>query len=290
MTPGVDPFASEIHGSNDNGWKNVPLFTLPSKGMFYPDGTEITIRSATVVEIRQWSTIDDGDMLDMDDKLNFIIEKCLRIKSPDGISSWKDVKELDRFYLVFRIHELTFPNGENKLNVTFSCTPQCGYDAKVQLSSAYLDNMVQMRDSVLRYYNPDTKCFSKYSDKLQEDVVLHVPSIGTMMYIKKEYRESRENGKNIDTSFIRLAPFFVSDWRKLKPESFEQLRHRTYQWNQNKFLFISAFIDEFKKGINTTIQHKCERCDAVLERPLFFRGGFTIKDLFTVSSSFDDLI
>ena len=69
-----DPLASEI------GWKNVPMESLPSQGMFYDIGTQVAIRAASVAEIRHWSTIDENDLLGIDDMLNFIIEKCCRIK------------------------------------------------------------------------------------------------------------------------------------------------------------------------------------------------------------------
>jgi len=98
-----DSASSIIHGANDVNYKNIPFDILPSKGMFYPIGSEITIRAASVIEIRHWSTIDDTDLLDMNDKLNFIIEKCLRFKTESGIASWKDIKEIDRFFLVFKI-------------------------------------------------------------------------------------------------------------------------------------------------------------------------------------------
>ena len=91
-----DPLlASEI------GWKNVPLENLPSKGMFYEDNTQIAIRAASVSEIRHWSTIDENDLLGTDDMLNFIMDKCCRIKVPGKPGSSKDLLEIDRFYLIF---------------------------------------------------------------------------------------------------------------------------------------------------------------------------------------------
>lgn len=280
---------SEIHGANDSGWKTVPVEFLPSKGMFYPMDTELTIRSATVAEIRQWSTIDDGDYLDQDDTLNFIIEKCTRLKSSNGVMSWKDIKEIDRFFIIFRIHELTFPNGENKLMVKYTCTPNCGYSANIQLTSSHL-HMVEFTDMIMKLYDYDKRCFFKHSEILNEDISIYIPSLGTMGHIKKILRDSRKNGSNIDRSFIRLAPFFVSDWRNIRPDSFEKLRHSTYQWHQKKFLFISGFIDEFKSGIKTVTKHQCERCGEILEQDIFFRGGYSLKDLFSVSSGFDDIV
>ena len=78
---------STISGANDSYWKKVPLENLPSKGLFYGDDAELTIRSAEVSEVRQWSTMDEGDVLDIDDTLNFILEKCCRFKLNGG-TTW----------------------------------------------------------------------------------------------------------------------------------------------------------------------------------------------------------
>jgi len=43
--------------------------------MFYPDNTKILIRAATVPEIRQWSTIDDRDLIKTSDVMDKMIEK-----------------------------------------------------------------------------------------------------------------------------------------------------------------------------------------------------------------------
>ena len=288
-----NPEDSDIHSAADNFWKNVPLHTLPSKGLFYSDKSEITIRSASVAEVRHWSTIDENDYLDMDDQLNFIIEKCLRIKSEDGISSWKDIKEIDRFYLVFRIHELTFPNGENKLFIKFGCDRSCkgdgSYNKKVQLTSDHL-RMFELTDSTLQYYDPNKKCFSRYNEKLQETIEMHVPSIGAMSYVKNIMKDAQKENVYIDKSFLRILPFFVSDWRRINDNSIESLRNKAMGWDMNKFLFISGFIDEFQKSVDLTVKHECERCMTILERPLFFRGGFTIKDLFFISIKPDGLV
>jgi len=52
------------------GWHEIPLSSLPSEGRFYPADTVIKIRSAKVAEIRHFSTIDESNLLDVDDKLN----------------------------------------------------------------------------------------------------------------------------------------------------------------------------------------------------------------------------
>ena len=84
-----DPIANEL------GWKNVPLENLPSGGQFYEPGTQVAIRAASVAEIRHWSTIDENDLLGVDDMLNFIIDKCARIKVPGKPGTYKDLKEIE---------------------------------------------------------------------------------------------------------------------------------------------------------------------------------------------------
>ena len=65
---------------NDLGWIRIKPETLPSQGIFYPATTEITIRAASAAEIRHWSTIDEEDILSMDDALNKIMERCSKIR------------------------------------------------------------------------------------------------------------------------------------------------------------------------------------------------------------------
>jgi hypothetical protein len=52
----------------DTGYKNIPISMLPSKGIFYPSDWYVTIRSATVGEIRHFSTVDEFDDIDVIDK------------------------------------------------------------------------------------------------------------------------------------------------------------------------------------------------------------------------------
>ena len=52
---------------------NIPLETLPSQGRFYPEGTRISIRSARVGEIREFSIINEEDPKDIRDKMTYIV-------------------------------------------------------------------------------------------------------------------------------------------------------------------------------------------------------------------------
>lgn len=281
---------SEIHPANDLGYKNIPLEMLPSKGLFYPLDAKVTIRSANVDEIRDWSMIDDGDFIDQVDKLNFILEKCVRVKSGSPFfSSWKDLNEIDRFFIVFRVHELTFPNGENNLMIRFKCST-CGFRTEVPLSSEFMKNFFNLSEDVMKYYDAQKRCFFVHSDKLNTDIKLCMPTVGGMIAVTNHIREVQKNGEDLDKAFTRILPFCIENWRNVTPEALTNLRRGSYNWPRNKFLFVSGLIDKITKCASTDCEYTCERCGEVLKSPLFFRGGYTIKNLFAISDRLDELI
>jgi len=281
--------SSEIHSAADALWKNVPLETLPTGGMFYQDGMEITIKPAQVFEIRHWSTIDETDWLNMDDKMNFIVEKCLRVKDKSGaFMDWRDVKEIDRFFLIFRIHELTFPKGENKIMLTFICDKaDCGEPLnptkeKKQLMSHML-NLLDIPKDMMKYYSPSDKAFIFDSPKLGGNLKLTLPSIGVASKLKRYANCKREEQEMLDPAFIRIAPYLIDEWRGVTDDSINYLQQQSFSWGETETLFLSAFADKLEQSVKLTAKAPCKKCGEDLEVPLFFRGEFSIKSLFTVS-------
>ena len=285
---------SGLHGAADMYWKNLPVENLPSAGLFYQKGTEITFRAADVNEIRHWSTIDQNDMIDMDTKMNFILEKCVRIKGPNGMwMSWEDIIEIDRFYILFCIHEITFPNGENKLMVKFKCPPNCkgdgSYRESVQLRSTML-NLLVLPEELMQYYSPEERCFVKVSVKLNETIRFYLPTIGVSRKIKNIIKDAQQDGGFLDAAFIKVAPYMSREWKTLDDKKLEQLRMETFKWGKNKTLFISGIADLIEKSVNLSVKKECPTCHMELEAPIFFREGFGIKNLFAVSDRLDELV
>ena len=285
---------SQLHSANDLFWKNLPVENLPSAGLFYPKGLEITFRSAEVTEIRHWSTMDENDMIGMDLQMNFIMEKCVRVKGPNGSwMSWEDIIEIDRFYILFCIHEITFPNGENKLMIKFKCPPNCkgdgSYRESVQLTSSML-NLLIIPDDLMQYYSPEERCFVKVSEKLNETIRFYLPSIGVARKIKGIVKNAQDEGSFIDQAFIRVAPYMVKDWRGLDEKKLDAMRMDTFKWNKNKTLFISGIASKIEHAVNLTVKKECPTCQMELEAPIFFRGGFGIKSLFAISDRLEELI
>jgi hypothetical protein len=286
---------STIAGANDKFWKNIPFTSLPSQGLFYPEGSEITIKAASVSEIRQWSTIDDTDMLDVDDKLNFVIEKCCRFKVKGGQSwlTWRDISELDRLALIFMIQEMTFPKDENSLFVKIecnaSCTAESRWEDEVKVRSSMLQ-FIELPQEIMKYYSAQLKCFEIKSEKLNETFYLYMPTIGAVERLRARISESRKAGRTLDKAFISLSPYIVQDWQKLSQQAFADLSNSSFGWHINKFTFIKKFTEMIEDARSSMVGMPCPKCGGRVTTPLFQKSGFTVKDLFLISGGLDELI
>ena len=171
MTTAESARAQRLHGRDDLpteeetglkyrdnlGYLKIDVASLPTQGMFYPEGTEIRIRAARGEEIKHWSTMNDQDLNQLsqvDDILNYIIERCVSVKLP-GImgGNWKDLKDVDRFYLLLAVREFTFLDGDNELMVPISE----GKDIPV---TKEMIDFIQIPDDIMKHYN------TKYLDKI----------------------------------------------------------------------------------------------------------------------------
>jgi len=95
---------------------NFDIRELPC-GDFYPAGTLFMVRPAQVREIQAYSMVDDQNFYDIVEKMNDMLQSCVRVKYSDGkIGSYLDIKDQDRLFLVFLIRELTFQQG-NSLSI-----------------------------------------------------------------------------------------------------------------------------------------------------------------------------
>ena len=97
------------------GYIEFDTANLPSGGNFYRSDMKIHIRPARVGEIRDFSTMDEQNIKDVDDKLNNMLMMCIKINFGKGAGSYKDLMEEDRIYLLLALRELTFKDGESQL-------------------------------------------------------------------------------------------------------------------------------------------------------------------------------
>ena len=273
----------EPHLSAEIGWKNVPMESLPSQGMFYPEGTQVAIRAASVAEIRHWSTIDENDLLGTDDMLNFIIERCCRLKIPERSGTFKDLREIDRFFLIFAIRDYTFKNGENKLMMTVS--DDDGIEEKVEVTKDTLDYF-NPDERLMNYYDATEKCFV-IRMKNGENFKLYLPSLGIMNFIKTYIKQKQQAGKNFDKAFIKYAPFLFPDWRNLTQNVYDRSVQDSLEWSLQRISVLDKLVEMLSSSVNPQIRYVSAQGGERVA-PLNFPGG--VKSLFLISDIFGELV
>jgi hypothetical protein len=264
---------SELSSQNQIGLQKLNLEDFPTKGLFYPEGTEILIRAALSGEIRHWSTLDERDLSALDDMLNFILERCVTIKFPSAHASWKDLKEVDRFYVILAIHEYTFKKGENKLQVRISETK------KLDVRKEMID-YITIDERIMKHYNSERRCFLIDLKDGSAPFEVSLPSVGVTNWLKNYVIRKSHMNEPIEKDFINFAPFVILDWKGLGDKVYEGYIMDAEQWSIKKISALAWLKDTFIEAVEPVVKYTEEQ-GGERQVPLNFQGG--IKSIFLIS-------
>ena len=265
------------------GWMVLDQQELPSKGKFYPHDTVIKIRSARAAEIRHFSTMDENNYIDMEEKLNHIVEMCTQITAGDKRLSYKDILEEDRIVLLLSIRDLTFPEPENKL-ILKGKTENSKIPVDIELSTKYLV-ATEVPSEIEAYYSSKERTYV-IKTRSAGEVRMRPPSIGVMQEITKYLKDRQEKEVEFDKAFIQVLPYITPDWRQLNLPKIFNLEVDYKSWDQNKFMVIYRLAEKMKIGVDTTLEMEYD--GEIAKAPLDFPGG--IKSLFIISDLAGELL
>jgi hypothetical protein len=264
------------------GYHIINNENLPSNGMFYPVGTEISIRSAKVAEIRHFSSIDENNILDVDEKLNAIVESCTRVTSDKKRMSYKDLLEEDRFYIILSIRDLTFPEPESNLSVDHK--DKKGNKHTVEIKKEYF-TYFKIPEALDKYYSDEDRTFlieTKSFGVLQ----MKPPTIGIMQRMTKYIKDRQEKGESIDQSVLQIMPYLVSEWKGFQDNDIFKFEVEMNGWSNKKFSLVYKLAEQIKVGIKPDMS--VQLGDDWEDVPIGFRDG--IKSLFIVQDIAGELL
>jgi len=249
-------------------------------GVSYPSGTKIMVRPAKTIEIQNYSMVDDKNFYDIVEKMNLMLQSCVRVKYPDNkMGTYLDVKDQDRLYIIFLIRELTFQNGK-QLSVKSDCT--CGTKNEIELTSK---NFV--------FHGVDEKldsCFDKATKTYKFDLVngmsyeLAPPNIGIQKafteYIVKENAED----KKPNVSFLKIIPFLLPNRNSISYEGIQSKLEEFQKIDDVSFQFLNDVVGKMTFGVKE-LKKKCKSCGMGVTTKMTFPNG--ASGIFVVHDAFD---
>jgi hypothetical protein len=274
------PWEKTLPLGNQIGWIPISIQDLPTRGLFYPPETVMAIRSATGGEIRHWSTLNENDLSALDDMLNYVIERCVTVKANNdggGYLSWKDLKEVDRFYILLAIHELTFPNGENQLQVKLS-------DNKKINVKKDMVSYISLDPKLMKYYDEVERCF--VLKKAGKVIKLDIPSVGVTQWLKGYINRKQSMQEIFDEDYLNYAPFIIRNWKGLTDDLYHKFVEESNTWDITTISLLVQFKQIFADTIDPVIKY-IDEGGMEHSAPLNFQGG--IKSLFLIPDAFGQL-
>lgn len=273
-----------------SGYIKLDLSLLPSRGKFYREDFEIHIRAARVGEIREFSTVNEDDIRDVDSKLNSILVSCTKIMYGSQRGSYKDILEEDRIYVILEIRQLTFKNGEAKIMMPVSkkkCTvSNCKAQDSVELTTYNLQ-FNQVDELVEKYYDSVNRCYT-IPTKHHGEIILAPPTVGVMRAITDYARSREEENKSWDKSSISILPYIQREWRGLSDREVFSMMTAFQGWDTGKYSLVYRLIEKIKVGIKPEFTYSCQSCDGEITAPLSFPGG--VKSLFIIQDITSELL
>lgn len=278
--------------NNMIGYLNVPLETLPSGGRYYPENTRISIRSARVGEIREFSTIDETDPKDVADKLTYIVSQCCKVYYGNVPGHYKDLVVADRIVLIIKIRELTFVDGQSSIKIpvpsgackTVGCKPQ----DHINFTSAMFKFM-EPSEELEKYYDPIARCYN-IQTKSYGVITLHIPTIGVWTAVADYVKNELQNNRNIEETVSEMLPFLIKDWRGLSDRAIFTKISEISGWDTSKFNLVYRLIEKINVGIEFEVTDICENCGGEIKVPISFPDGYKSIFVQTISDFGDELL
>lgn len=266
----------------------VPVESLPSKGLFYPVGTKIWISSASLGDIKRWSSMNEDDIQDVMEKMENILESCCTINFGPETSKrarWKDLLDLDRLYILFAIHDWTFPAGKNEVKIKITEKEDI-FMKKENIK------FIEFPEKIMKFYNEEKRCFSfpvenkKLFERTGGMMDIYMPTIGVSDWLRDYMIAANQRHDNIDQDFLTYASLLIPDWRNLTSiDEYYNLIDSTTDWGTYEWSLISKVRDIIVGAAgNPTITY-IDKGGVEREVPLYFRNG--LKSLFQVELNID---
>lgn len=253
------------------GFVSIPMQDLPTRGMFYPEGTMIYIRAASGAEIRHWSMTNEEELSEIDDALNYILERCMTLSLPDKQGSWKDLKDIDRLYVILAIRDFTFTQGNNELKIKID-------EKREEVVNKDSIDFVNFPEKLMKHYNEEKRCFTFDIKESGRKLNIYLPCVGVSSWLKNYVQKKARKQEGFDRDFITIAPMLIKDYRNLNDKTYQEFIADCYDFGIYEYSLLAKIKEMFNESLDPKFKYKDED-GADQTAPLNFLGGIDRKSV-----------
>ena len=284
-----------------DGWIPVDREEMGERSQFYPEDWKFYIKAASVTAIKNWSAVDEDSLTAINQVLTEILKSGVKITDGNGTTvGWSKVNSWDRFWFILKVREVTFVQGESKVEFNDNC-PSCDEEITFELQPQYLHFEMPDPQVIEDYWNPqeqawiiDPEEFNIPLDKLpvefsKEGIIdLYCPTVG-MDNLIIEYAQAKAQAKQkIDETFIRFLNWMLPYKRTPKDlkgfmKHVDTIYERYKKWDTEFFEFMVGVIKNISVNPQETLKQTCPCCGEEAVSTVHFPNG--ISTLFRVETS-----
>lgn len=277
-TKGNQIKTDKIHDIN---YRPIRLEELPSGGLFYREDMEIMVKPAKTEEIEQYSSMDPANFYSVTEEMIRMVAACTKVRYSDGAGTYKDIRDVDRLYLIFYIRDLTFQN-RHKLEIPYH-DEEVGEEGMVEVCRDNFE-MIVMDEEVEPYYSEDRRCF--YFNSIFGEYFLAPPTIGIQTSFFEYIKDKLKKKRKLNMAMLKIIPFTLWDRNSIKIEEIEKLEVKFKNLTPEEFTFLNQICSCMNFGIKG-LRHFTESGTEV-HTDIIFSNGAT--DIFSIPGKFDKFI
>lgn len=269
------------------GYIEVSKDEMGDRALFYPSGWKFMIKPATVDDVKNWSSIDEERIEQVNEVFNEVLKSSLKITAENGETvSWNKINSWDRFWFLLKIREYTFDKGERKIAYDDEC-PHCGEKVGFELKASNLRFTVPDRDIIARYWDSERREWTinpKEYDVAGPVLHFYPPTIEKDNVVFKWLYSRAQDGKKLNESFSRFLPWLLNRVSKDDKvnEKFIVDCEATYKgWGLELFGLCDEILSTIQVAPDEKLLAICSHCGEEVESQIQFPNG--IRSLFAVS-------
>ncbi len=288
----VTPQTVDMDISIADGWVPLDRRELGVRNKFYPESWEFSIRPATVQAIKNWMSVDEENLIQLNNVFNEIIKLCVKIKDGSNVISWSNINSWDRFWFILKVREMTFASNKKTISFEDDCS-DCDQTITFELRSENLHYEFPDEDIVDNYWTgSEWEIDPREYDIDHDTIILHTPTIACETAILDWARREKERDrkKDIDETFVKFVVWLLGKPSK-DPVMFDKQMKKLYndykKWDISFFKFMDQVVTNISINPKQTLKQTCPHCgEEVISNVQFPNGIKVLYDIETTGKKF----